>query len=74
MFMLSFIFASVASEPSASSVPLPLFANTLVVIPPVELIGVPVKSSAIASIVGGAVTAILTVAVSQTVLSAVKQI
>ena len=53
MLILSSIFASVAATPSASSFPFPLSANTLGVVPPViPSIGVELKSSSNARIVG----------------------
>ena len=69
----SSINASVAATPSAKSVPLPLSANTLAVVPPAaESIGVALKSSFTASILG--LTTIVTSAVSHIVLSDSKHI
>ena len=68
----SSIFPSVAATPSAKSVPFPLSANTLAVVPPAaESIGLAVKSSLTASMFGS--MTIVTSAVVQIVLSTSKQ-
>ena len=52
ILILSAILASVAAAPSAKSVPFPLSANTLTVVPPALSNGVLLKSSFSATMVG----------------------
>ena len=75
ILILLSIVASVAISPLAKSSVEPLSKNTLVVVPPVTgLIGVLLKSSSSAVMVGVGSTWIVTSAVSQIVLSRSKQI